>query len=64
MRKLYYAKVTMDMSEYFREGIEKHKDEIKIIREIKFLDEDFQEYMYYELEAEEGIINPSWELNK
>ncbi len=64
MKKLYYAKVTMDMSDYFKEQLEKHGDKVKIVRAIGFLDENFQEYMYYELKAEEGIINPSWELDK
>lgn len=64
MKKIYYANVEKHVVPYFEKKLEERKDVITVIKK----DESSRTtrrgipYVYYELEAEEGIIDPAWEL--
>lgn len=60
MKKLYGANVAYDMVDYFEEQLEKHDVEI-INRDLRF-DSDWNPVYHYTLRAEEGIIDPRWEI--
>lgn len=63
MKKLYEAFVTKNVIGYFEEGLVERKDKIKVVRMSPVISEDGELLMHYVLEAEEGVINPIWELN-
>lgn len=60
MKKLYGADVFGDMVDYFEEQLVKHDVEI-VERHLKF-DLNWNPVYQYVLEAEEGIIDPRWEI--
>jgi hypothetical protein len=60
MKKRYYAFVAKDMVDYF-EGRVRDK-EIKIIKREPATSTNGEPLLYYELEAEEGVIDSKWEL--
>lgn len=62
MRKLYYAYVTEDMVSYFEEKLNELKDKIGVIGISPAISENNNPLKYYVLSAEEGIIDPKWEL--
>lgn len=63
MRKFYYAYVDADMVDYFEEKLSERKDNIDIIKKDAVVTGNREICMYYyKLKAEEGIINPKWEL--
>lgn len=62
MRKLYYAYVTEDMVSYFEEKLNELKDKIDVIGISPAISENNNPLKYYVLSAEEGIIDPKWEL--
>lgn len=62
MKKLYYAYVTIDMLCHFEEKLAELKDEIEVVDMKPAVSEDCKPLVYYELKAEEGIIDPKWEL--
>ena len=64
MEKLYYAYVLESMVESFEKEMDKRKDKIKIIYSCSSIWENGDPVTYYLLQAEEGVINPKWELIK
>lgn len=59
--KIYYAYVVMDMVEYFEERLIK-EDKIKYFSKESAISESGEPLIYYVIEAEEGLIDPKWEL--
>lgn len=59
--KIYYAYVVMDMVEYFEERLVK-EDKIKYFSKESAISESGEPLIYYVIEAEEGLIDPKWEL--
>ena len=59
-KKLYYAYVAEDVADYFEEKAKENDVEI-VLRESAISNEG-KPAIYYELKAEEGIIDPKWEL--
>ena len=59
MKKIYYAYVALELKDYFENKSREHGatiltcDLVKISNNLR---------LYYTLEAEEGIIDPKWEL--
>lgn len=62
MKKLYYAYVAEDMISHFEEKLDERKDKIKVVHISKAISENGEPLVYYELEAEEGVIDSKWEL--
>ena len=62
MKKLYYAYVVEDMIGYFEKKLDERKDKIKVVHMSTAVSENGEPLFYYELEAEEGVINSKWEL--
>lgn len=62
MKKLYYAYVVEDMVGYFEKKLDERKDKIKVVHMSTAISENGKPLVYYELEAEEGVIDSKWEL--
>lgn len=64
MVKKYYAYVALDLIDLFEEKLISFGDEINSIeRDELLMNEDGTLFYPYVIEAEEGIINPEWELS-
>ena len=61
-KKRYYAYVTENMVEYFEKMLEERKDKIEFIYSHPCTSENNEPVVCYLLEAEEGVIDPKWEL--
>ena len=59
--KRYYAYVTKNMASLFEEILNK-KDKVKLFSKEPALSENGEPIYYYVIEAEEGLIDPKWEL--
>lgn len=62
MAKRYYAYVAEDVVGYFEEKLSERSDEVKIVQKTPSMSENCEPVIYYELEAEEGVIDSKWEL--
>jgi hypothetical protein len=64
MKKTYFANVELHVVPYFEKKLEERKDVITVAKKDETLRTTRRgtQYVYYELEAEEGIIDPDWEL--
>lgn len=60
MKKLYGANIAFGMMDYFEEQLAKH--DVKIVNRGLRFDSDWNPVYQYVLEAEEGIIDPRWEV--
>lgn len=61
MKKLYHAYVALDIVNYFESKVLEH--EVTIInRELIINTNDNKPYYYYVLKAEDGIIDPKFEI--
>ena len=64
MVKKYYAYVAPDLIDLFEEKLISFGDRINSIeRDELFMNSDGVLFYPYVIEAEEGIINPKWELS-
>lgn len=64
MVKKYYAYVALDLIDLFEEKLISFGDRINSIeRDGLFMNSDGALFYPYIIEAEEGIINPKWELS-
>ena len=64
MVKKYYAYVALDLIDLFEEKLISFGDRISSIeRDELFMNSDGVLFYPYVIEAEEGIINPKWELS-
>ena len=64
MVKKYYAYVAPDLIDLFEEKLRSFGDKVKSIeRDELFINSDGAPFYPYVIEAEEGIINPKWELS-
>ena len=64
MVKKYYAYVALDLIDLFEEKLRSFGDRISSIeRDELLMNEDGMLFYPYVIEAEEGIINPKWELS-
>ena len=64
MVKKYYAYVAPDFIDLFEEELKSFGDKVKSIeRDELFMNSDGALFYPYVIEAEEGIINPKWELS-
>ncbi len=64
MVKKYYAYVAPDFIDLFEDKLISFGDRIKSIdRDKLFMNSDGALFYPYVIEAEEGIINPKWELS-
>ena len=64
MVKKYYAYVALDLIDLFEEKLISFGDRINSIeRDELFMNSDGVLFYPYVIEAEEGIINPEWELS-
>lgn len=59
--KRYYAYVTFDMAIYFEERLNSN-DKIKRYSRTSAMSEEGEHILRYDIEAEEGVIDPKWEL--
>ena len=62
MKKRYYAYVKEDVSRYFEKCLHQREDKIEVLRVMSATSENGESLCYYELEAEEGVIDSKWEL--
>ena len=61
MKKVYEAYVVIKLKDYFEEKL--RENETTILSRILVINSNNNEPLYYyTIEAEEGIINPKWEL--
>ncbi len=61
MKKVYYAYVVIKLKDYFEEKL--RENEATMLSRILVINSNNNEPLYYyTIEAEEGIINPKWEL--
>ena len=61
MKKVYEAYVVIKLKDYFEEKL--RENEAIILSRILVMNSNNNELLYYyTIEAEEGIINPKWEL--
>ena len=64
MVKKYYAYVALDLIDLFEEKLISFGDKVESIeRDGLFMNADGVLFYPYVIEAEEGIINPEWELS-
>ena len=64
MVKKYYAYVASDLIDLFEEKLRSFGDKVKSVeRDELFMNADGALFYPYIIEAEEGIINPKWELS-
>ena len=61
-KKLYYAYVEMNMVNHFEEALKERADKITVCYLNPAFSEKGRPLVRYVLEAEEGIIDPKWEL--
>ena len=62
MKKLYYAYVDKNLSDYFEEKIRERYDKIDVLHTNSAISENGELLVYYILKAEEGVIDSKWEL--
>lgn len=61
MKKVYEAYVVIKLKDYFEEKL--RENEATMLSRILVINSNNNEPLYYyTIEAEEGIINPKWEL--
>ena len=60
-KKYYYANVAMDMVDHFENKLSA-RDRIEVLSKTRVISETGMPVIRYTLKAEEGIINPKWEL--
>ena len=62
--KRYHVNVIIDLVDYFENKLSERADKINIIKkdEVPQTAENGKQYIYYILEAEEGVIDPKYEL--
>ena len=61
MKKVYYAYVVLKVKDYFEEKL--RENEATMLSRILVMNSNNNELLYYyTIEAEEGIIDPKWEL--
>ena len=64
MVKKYYAYVAPDFIDFFEEKLRSFGDKVKSIeRDEVSMNSDGALFYPYVIEAEEGIINPKWEVS-
>ena len=61
MKKVYEAYVVIKLKDYFEEKL-RENEATMLSRDLVINSNDDELYCYYIIEAEEGIINPKWEL--
>ena len=59
--KRYFAYVVTDLAEGFEERLNK-EDKVELFSKERAVSEHGEQVFYYEIDAEEGLINPKWEL--
>lgn len=62
MKKLYEAYVATYMVDSFEKALCERKDKVKVVNTRYVMSESGEPLVRYILEAEEGIINPKWEI--
>lgn len=60
MKKLYYAYVKVELDDYFQSKLQECP--VEVIHRMLRKSENNEYLFYYVLKAEEGIIDPRWEL--
>ena len=61
MKKVYEAYIVIKLKDYFEEKL--RENEATMLSRILVINSNNNEPLYYyTIEAEEGIINPKWEL--
>ena len=61
MKKLYYTYVILELKDFFENKLREHVATI-LSHSLVINSNNNQPLYYYIIEAEEGIINPKWEL--
>ena len=61
MKKLYYAYIVSNLKDYFEDKLREH-GVIILSRDLVINSNNYEPLYYYEVEAEEGIIHPKWEV--
>lgn len=61
MKKVYEAYVIIKLKDYFEDKLREH-GAIILSRDLVINSNNNELLYYYEIEAEEGIINPKWEV--
>lgn len=61
MKKVYYAYVVSKVKDYFEDKSREH-GAIILSRDLVINSNNNEPLYYYIIEAEEGIIDPKWEL--
>lgn len=61
MKKIYYANVALKVKDYFENKLRDHTATV-LSRSLVINSNNNEQIYCYVIEAEEGIINPKWEL--
>ena len=61
MKKVYYAYVVQKVKNYFEDGL-RHHGAIILNRDLVINPKNNKPLYFYIVEAEEGIIDPKWEV--
>lgn len=61
MKKVYEAYVIIKLKDYFEDKLREH-GVIILSRDLVINSNNYEPLYYYEVEAEEGIIKPKWEV--
>ena len=61
MKKVYEAYVVIKLKDYFEEKL-RENEATMLSRDLVINSNNNEPLYYYTIEAEEGIINPKWEL--
>ena len=61
MKKVYEAYVVIKLKDYFEEKL-RENEATMLSRDLVINSNNNELLYYYTIEAEEGIINPKWEL--
>ena len=61
MKKVYYAYVVLKVKDYFEEKL-RENEATMLSRDLVINSNNNEPLYYYTIEAEEGIINPKWQL--
>ena len=61
MKKLYYAYVVLNVKDYFENKLREH-GAIILSHDLVTKSNSNEPLYYYVVEADEGIIDPKWEL--
>ena len=61
MKKVYEAYVIIKLKDYFEDKLREH-GVIILSCDLVINSNNYEPLYYYEVEAEEGIINPKWEV--